>query len=140
MRNIAYLDYHIFDHSFGWMIKETQEQPSIKLRISINESYYQTFKKPRPEISPSTVQAIADTGAQSSLMRLKMFLRCGFSDLLPVERNIFAANNKGINILGAVFVHFIVVTFKNSNIKALEMIYVLDTTNLSYLSHKAWNN
>lgn len=69
-----------------------------------------------------------------------MFLRCRFSDLLPVERNIFAANNEGINILGAVFVHFTGVTFKNSNIKASEMIYVLDTTNLSYLSHKAWNN
>ena len=62
MSNVAYLDHHIFDDSFGWMIKESQKQPSIKLRVSTDESDYQTFKKPCPKISLSTIQAIADTG------------------------------------------------------------------------------
>ena len=139
MGNIPYLDHHIFDGSFRWMIKESQKQPFIKLRISTNESDYQTFKKPCPKISPSTVQAIADTGAKSSFMGLKVFLRCGFSesDLLPVNRNIFSANNEGIIILGVVFVHLTGVNRNNSNIKATESIYVLDTINLYYLSRKA---
>lgn len=63
MRNVAYLDHHIFDGSFGCMIKKSQKQSSIKLRVSTDESDYETFKNPCPEISPSTIQAIADTGA-----------------------------------------------------------------------------
>ena len=101
MRSMAYLDHHIFNCSFGWMIKESQKQPSIKLRISTDESDYQTFKKPCTKIIPSTVQAIADTGAQSSFMGLKVFLRCGFSglDLLPVKKKMIAANSEGTILL-----------------------------------------
>lgn len=54
MRNIAYLDYHIIEGSFRWMTKQSQKQPSIKLRLLTNESDYQKFKKPRPKIIPST--------------------------------------------------------------------------------------
>ena len=101
-RDIAYLDSHIFDGPFRWMIKESQKQPSIKLRISTDQSNYHTFKKPCPKINPSNFQTIADMGAQSSsLMCLKEFLRCGFSisALFLVKKKMFASNNEGINIM-----------------------------------------
>lgn len=139
MRNIAYLDYHIIEGSFWWMTKQSQKQPSIKLRLLTNESDYQKFKKPCPKIIPSTVQAIADTGGQFSFVCLKVFLRCGFSelDILPVKKKMFAANNEGIKFLGVVFVLFTGVDHNNSIIKAAEIISFSDTISLFYLSRNA---
>ena len=100
------LQHHIFDGIYGWIIRESPKQPSIKLRLSTNESDYKHFGHTRPRVKPSTISAITDTGAQSSLMGLKVFKRCGFkqSDLLPVKKKMYAANNEGINILGAVLI------------------------------------
>ena len=70
--------------------------------ISTNTHDYQQFSATTPKIKPIKLSIIADTGAQSSLMGIKLFKKCGFnlSDLLPVKKKMLAANNKGIKILG----------------------------------------
>ena len=69
-------------------------------------------------------------------MGLKVFRACGFkeSSLLPVKKNMFAANNESINILGAVFVHLSGGDTKGNAIQTVEMIYASDSTDLFYLS------
>ena len=91
---------------------------------------------PCPKITSSRVSVIADTGAQSSLMGHKIFRSCGFkdSDLLPVKKKMFAANNEGINILRAVFARLSGADRDGNRIETADMIYISDTTDLFYLS------
>ena len=80
--------------------------PTLRLQVTTDESDYQQFGIPHPEIMPSFVTVVTDTGAQSCLWSLKDFYRCGFqdSDLLPVKRTMLTANQEEIDIRGAVFV------------------------------------
>ena len=130
------LQHHIFDGSYGWMIKESRKQPSFVLKLSTSKEDYDYLMLPHPKIKPSRVSVIADTGAQSSLMGHKIFRSCGFkdSDLLPVKKKMFAANNEGINILGAVFARLSGTDRDGNRIETADMIYVSDTTDLFYLS------
>ena len=130
------LKHHIFDGTYGWMIKESKKQPLITLKLSTASSDYSQLNLPYPSIKPRKISAVADTGAQSSLMGLKTFLACGFkkSDLIPVRKCLYAANNEGINILGAVFARITGFDSEGSQHHAAEMIYVSDSTDLFYLS------
>lgn len=136
LRHPVTLQHHIFDGTYGWMVKESRKQPSITLKISTNKLDYDHLNLPCPKIKPSKVSVITDTGAQSSLMGLKVFRSCGFknSDLLPVKKKMFAANNEGISILGAVFTRLSGVDLDGNRIETADMIYVSDTTDLFYLS------
>jgi len=118
------------------MVKETRKQPSIVLKISTNKLDYDHLNLPYPRIKPSKISVITDTEAQSSLMGLKLFRSCGFksSNLLPVKKKMYAANNEGINILGAVFARLSGTDQNGKRIETAEMIYVSDTADLFYLS------
>ena len=130
------LDHHIFDGSYGWMVAESKSQPSINLTISTSQADYVHLHLPFPKIAPKKVTAITDTGAQSSLMGLKVFSKCGFrqESLLPVKRKMYAANNEDINILGAVFVRLSGNDRIGQKIQSAEMVYVSDSTDFFYLS------
>ena len=71
--------------------------------------------------------------------RVKTFRKCGFSvsDLVPVKKKMYAANNEGINILGAVFARLSGNDENGNRLETAEMIYVSDTTDLFYLSRHA---
>ena len=133
------LDHHIFNDTYGWIVKESNAQPTIRLTLSTNRADYDHLILSCPAISPQKVTAITDTGAQSSLMGLKAFLACGFhqKSLFPVKRQMYTANNEGINILGAIFVRLSGADQKGKQIQAAEMIYVTDSTDLFYLSRHA---
>ena len=68
-----------------------------------------------------------------------IFRNCGFTDddLIPVKRQMLAANNEGINILGAVFIRLSGKDKLGVEIEAAEMVYVTDSTKLFYLSRHA---
>ena len=55
------LDHHIFDGTYGWMVKESKKQPSIRLRISTNKVDYAHLNAPCPQIKSSKILAITDT-------------------------------------------------------------------------------
>lgn len=130
------VEHHIFNGTFGWMARESRKQPTVTLKLSTNTHDYQQFAATTPNIKPSKVSIIADTGAQSSLMGLKPFQKCGFkpSDLLPVKKKMIAANNEGINVLGAVFVRLAGTDSAGNRLEAAEMVYVSDSTDFFYLS------
>ena len=71
------LQHHIFDGTYGWVVKESKSQPSINLRLSINTTDYTQLDLPTPLFKSSKVKIITDTGAQSSMM-IKVFCKCGF--------------------------------------------------------------
>ena len=72
-------------------------------------------------------------------MGYKVFLKCGFtpSSLLPVKKKMYAANNEGINIMGAIFVRLSGVGPSGKTIDTAEMVYISDSTDLFYLSRHA---
>ena len=126
------LDHYIFDGTYGWMVKESRKQPYFNLKIFTRKSDHDHINLPCPNVRSTKVSAVTDTGAQSSLMGLKTFRKCGFSvsDLVPVKKKMYAANNEGINILGAVFARLSGNDENGSRLETAEMIYVSDTTNL----------
>ena len=103
VRNIKHtilLDHRIFAGTTGWRTAESKKQPYLKLRLTTNRADYDHLNLPCPKMAPSTVSTITDSGAQSSLMGLKVFLARGFSQasVLPVKRKMYVSNNEGINI------------------------------------------
>ena len=60
------LDHRIFDGTTGCRIAESKKQPYLKLRLTTNRADYDHLNLPCPKMTPSTVSAITDTGAQSS--------------------------------------------------------------------------
>lgn len=69
-------------------------------------------------------------------MGLKTFLAVGFrkQSLLLVKWKMYAANNEGINILGAIFARLSGADHNGKQIESAEMIYVPDLTDLFSLS------
>ena len=98
--------YHLiitfFDGTYGWMVKESRKQPYVNLKIFTRKSDYDHINLPCPNVRSTKVHAITDTGAQSSLMGLKTFRKCGFSfsDLVPVKKKCMLPIMKGLTYLG----------------------------------------
>ena len=136
------LDHYVFDGSYGWMVAESKPQPSIKLKIHTDKSDYEHLNIPYRHVKSTSVTAITDTGAQSSLMGIKTFKKCGFreSDLVPVKRKMRAANNEGIQIKGAIFTRLSGTNNLGQRVETAEMIYVTESTDLFYLSRRAMEN
>ncbi len=133
------LDHHIFDGTRGWVAAESKKQPTLELTFSIDEKDYEQMNLPTPVVTPSQVKAITDTGAQSSLMGLIIYLQLGLQleSLIPVTRKMHAANNEGINILGAILVRLSGADTNGDVIECGEMIYISDSTEQFYMSRHA---
>jgi len=50
--------HHIFDGSYGWMIKDSKSQPSMNLKLSINKSDYEQLNLPLPQAKSSKVKVM----------------------------------------------------------------------------------
>ena len=82
---------------------------SVVLTVSAsNEDYSHFGYKLKTRSKSSKCAVIADTGCQSCHAGIKVIHRPNLkrSDLIPVTMKMHAANNKHINILGAVILHF----------------------------------
>ncbi len=134
------LDHHIFRSHEGWKRAESMSHPTLRLRLTTEKDDYKVFGGSCPDISPSWVTAVTDTGAQSCLWSLQDFYRCGFkdSDLIPVRRTMVAANSEAIDIVGAVFIRL---SGTNDNTgetyTAAVMAYVSPNTKKLYLPREA---
>ena len=97
--NAIVLDHHIFDSSEGWRKAESMQHPILKLRLTVDNADYKHVGVKSPNVKPSYVDTVADTGAHSCLWGLQVFSRHGFkkSHLLPVSR-------EEIEISGADFI------------------------------------
>ena len=100
------LDHYIFDSADGWKQSESMVHPTLRLHITVQKEDYDQIQRVCPNVKPSCVTVVTDTGAQSCLWSLSEFYKCGFkkSDLIPVKRVILAANREEIKIKGAILV------------------------------------
>ena len=75
---------YIFDGTSGWKQAASMPHPIVKLRVSIDASDYSHLRLKHPNLSPTTLSIVADTGAQSCLMGKKVLDRLGLntSDLV----------------------------------------------------------
>ena len=133
------LDHHIFDSSDGWKKAESMAHPTLRLQMSIDPSDYASLNIPCPQVPPSDVSTVSDTGAQSCLWGLIEFYRCGFrdSDLRPVRRTILAANREEIEIVGAILLRLTGTADDGTTHTARVMVYVSPNTRKFYLSREA---
>ena len=133
------LDHHIFNSQDGWKKSESMPHPTLKLVLTTDASDYEYIGVGCPQITPSTVSAVTDTGAQSALWGLQGFYRCGFkdSDLLPVKRTMRAANMEEIEISGAIFVRLTGTDSSGKKHTAPIMTYISPSTEKFYLSREA---
>ena len=113
--------------------------PSLRLRVATEFGDYNDIGAPFPDIMPSYVSVVTDTGAQSCLWSLADFYRCGFkdSDLIPVKRTMVAANQEEIEIAGAIFVRLSGKDSLGNVHTAAVMAYVSPSTTKFYLSREA---
>ncbi len=134
------LDHHIFLSKEGWKKAESMAHPTLRLRLTTEKKDYKVFGGQYPDISPSWVSAVTDTGAQSCLWSLEDFYRCGFRDcdLIPVRRSMVAANSEEINIVGAVFIRLSGTDdTTGATYTAAVMAYVSPSTKRLYLPREA---
>ena len=86
------------------------------------------------------VSAMADTGCQSCLAGMKLMHRLGMTkkDLIPVNMRMHAANNKSIQILGAIILK-LHGSSKDGNVRAAHQItYITNDSDKLFLCREAW--
>ena len=135
------LDHHQYDKlSQSWVKKSSDPQPFINLTVSTSdEDYYKFGFKLSANPRSSNFDVMADTGCQSCLAGIRVIHRLNMktSDLIPVTMKMRAANNKGINILGAAILRY---TGRNENGEKMEtrqITYITDNSDKIFLSKEA---
>ena len=93
--------------------------------------YYHTTCLIQFTVGDNDQEGVADSGAQSCLLSLRQFYKCGFkkSHMIPVKLKMEAANRKSIEILGAVFL-----TITASGQTTHAMVYVSPDVQGFYIS------
>ena len=99
------LDHHIFSPECGfWRRQDPSPQPTVRVKVFTQQNDFEVFTRDSPQTSPSFIDAVADTGAQSCLMGSRLFYKCGFQKryLIPVKNKMIATNREPITTLGAI--------------------------------------
>ena len=136
--NAVILNHHIFTND-GWKQASKLTHPSLKLHISTNGEDYRKFGIKEPRITPTYIDVIVDSGAQSCLWSRQDFLQCGFSmkDLIPVQHEMKAANTESIAIDGAIFVRLSGRSRNGRKAEAAVMVYISPEAKSFFLSKDA---
>ena len=132
------LDHHIFTDKNKWIAAESMHHPTLRLHLTTNQSDYSHVGATCPNITPTHVSVVTDTGAQSCLWSSQDFYRCGFkkSDLLPVKQTLLATNKEKIRIDGAILVCLSGLDKTGITHTAPTMVYVSPDTERFYLSRE----
>ena len=137
------LDHHIYNElQDTWMKRKSDPQPCIDVKVRATPSDAQdigvkpTITVPTPTI---TFNAMADTGCQSCLAgpSLLQSLNLQKKHLIPVNMKMTAANNRGIEIIGALPLRLSGVSATGSAISTRQMVYFTPATNRLFLSKHA---
>lgn len=137
------LDHHLYNQmSDTWTKKSSQSQPFITLTVRVvQEDYKQLGFGTKLPSNPRTtsVSAMADTGCQSCLVGIKVIHKLGLTtnDLIPVNMKMHAANNQGINIIGAVILRLLGKDSDNKLVETRQIVYVTDNSDRFFLSREA---
>ncbi|KAK3752546.1 hypothetical protein QZH41_003484, partial [Actinostola sp. cb2023] len=135
------LDHHLYNHlNDCWVRKTSQPQPFLTLTASIYPDDYTALGFKPISQQPQSIQlsAMADTGCQSCLTSMTVVRRLGLSkkDLIPVSTRMHAANNNGIEILGAIILRFSGKSKSNQIRETRQIVYVTDDADKLFLSRE----
>ena len=135
------LGHHVYDPSSdAWLNHAFQPQPTIQLQARLHPDDYSSLGYQLPSYNQSvTVTALADTGCQCCLAgtNLLQHLNLRNDDLIPTKMAMNAANNKAINILGAVVVRLKSLNNLQNTTETRQMIYITTDTDRMFLSREA---
>ena len=140
-KRAIHLDHHVYDNMCSqWKRQVSQPQPYIKVQASVCHKDYTDLGfhlKSYPK--PTSILAMADTGCQSCLAGSYILKRMGLisDDLIPVKMKMHAANNGGINIIGAVILRFTGNTASGTALDTRQITYITDSNDKVFLSREA---
>ena len=141
--NAIKLDHHIYnDLTDAWQKSLSSPQPFVPLSFTADPSDIQNLGfKPTIKTSTSPVvhNALADSGCQSCLGSMELLKKMKLSrhHLLPVTMLMTAANNKGINIIGALPLLLSGTSPSGSTLSTRQIVYFTDSTERVFLSKQA---
>ena len=129
----------IFDGELGWQTAKRQHHPRVRLRATTSKDDYEALGISFPRIAASYVDVVTDSGAQSCLMGMQLFVKCGFkvSDLVEVDHGMCAANKVPIKILGAIILRLDGRSRRGEVYECAVMAFVSPDTEDFFLSKEA---
>ena len=133
------LDHHLYNHLRDqWVRQPSKSQPFLTLTATAHPDDYQAlgFQLTNTHIKSVKLSAMADTGCQSCLASMQVIQRLGLSerDLIPVTMHMYAANNHGIKILGAVILRLSGPSRSGKILETRQVTYVTNDSNKFFLS------
>ena len=136
------LDHHVYDNLCNtWTRRRSDPQPTINVSVSFQPSdapdlHLQSSVTASPSVS---YHAMADTGCQSCLSGVDLLrkLHLNNSDLHPVSMSMTAANDKRINIIGALPLRITGISPSGISHTTRQIVYFTDSTNKLFLSKQA---
>ena len=95
-----------YDSKKGWKASNPKFDPLLHVTIKTCKSAYKFNNLNFRESKEARVQAIADTGARTTVAGLSLLHALGLTieDLFPVEQKLCSANNSKLTILRGLFV------------------------------------
>ncbi|ELU06622.1 hypothetical protein CAPTEDRAFT_189257 [Capitella teleta] len=114
--------------------------PYISLTVSVHPEDFKTLGHLTSLKHRSTsLLTMADTGCQSCLAGMRAIAALGITDkdLIPVSLKMHAANNQGINILGAVALRFHSSNPQGQTVETRQLTYITGSTDTLFLSCEA---
>ena len=129
------LDHSVFSKG-QWRRSRFMDHPKVQLELSVLPSDYHHFRRKCPSVSPTTIMALADSGAQSCLWSLQEFLAAGFTtkDLIPMSIDLVAANKSPISIEGGIIVRLHATASDGNEHTCATMVYISKQAHGFYLS------
>ena len=112
---MRHLDHHLYNHLYNhlndrWIRQASKPQPFLTLTATAHPEDYRAlgYKPITPQPKAVTISVMADTSCQSCLASIKVIRRLGLckDDQIPITMHMHAANNNGIQILGAIILRF----------------------------------
>ena len=130
--------HHVFSKG-QWRRARFLNHPEIKLSVSATKNDYLAFGRKCPDVAPTIISAMADSGAQSCLWSLNDFYAAGFSKkhLIPVNMDLVAANKSPIKIDGAVLLRLNGLSSNGMQLSCACMTYISQQAKGFYLSREA---
>lgn len=89
----------------GWASTECAPDPSVTVSIDTCGEAYRSYCLQQPSSQPASFEAIADTGARTTVCGTTLLHKLGLkvSDLIPVQQRLCGANKSPLRILGGLF-------------------------------------
>ena len=127
--------HHVWD-GWGFVRQEPQRHLEVLVKVSVCREAYRKLKtkESRRERSQNMVSAMPDTGAMMCLVGMNTMHSMGLreSDLVEVDMQVNAANNRKIPVLGG-----IILDLKLNGKSSRQLAYVTYEVHCLFLSQKA---